>query len=135
MWRSCVLLGIVGLSSCAYVTRSEFIELWDEDGDGWPVGEDCAPLDSGIFPGAADPRGDGCDTDCGREPDADNDDWPDAADCGPDDPDIHPCSVFEATGDGIDHDCDGLDTARVDSCPGIDPDYPDALPRSCGEDP
>ncbi len=116
------------LAGCAYVTRAEFLEVWDEDRDQFPIGEDCAPTDPTIYPGAADPRGDGCDTDCGREPDADGDDWPDAADCGPNDPTIYPCSASEVVGDDVDHDCDGLDGVRLDTCPGTDPDYPDALP-------
>lgn len=131
--RGCVLLVLVGLTGCAYVTRDEFLEEWDSDRDGFPIGEDCAPDDSGIYPGAADIRGDGCDTDCGREPDEDGDDWPDAADCGPSDPEIHPCSVFEVPGDGIDHDCDGLDSQRTDTCPGTDPDYPHVQSKRCGE--
>ncbi len=132
-WRDAALLVFLSLGGCAYVTRAEYLEYWDEDGDGWPVSEDCAPKDPDVYPYAPDPRGDGCDSDCGMEPDADGDDWPDAADCGPQDPDIHPCSGSEVPGDGVDHDCDGFDGVRNDTCPGLDPDYPEALPLDCKE--
>ena len=124
----------VGVAGCAYVTRDEYLDEWDEDDDGWPIGEDCAPTDSGVHPYAPDLRGDGCDNDCGTEPDADGDDWPDAADCGPADASIYPCSPAEDTTDETDHDCDGLTTARTDTCPGLDPDYPDVVPP-CGDEP
>lgn len=120
------------LPGCVYVTRQEYLDYWDADGDGWPLDQDCAPDDPEIYPYAADPRGDGCDSDCGTEPDADADDWPDAADCGPDDPTIHPCSADEADGDGIDADCDGEDGVRADVCEGRDPDDPAAEPVECG---
>ena len=44
--------------------------------------------------------GDGCDSDCGMEPDADGDDWPDDNDCGPEDPTIYPCNPDEVDEDG-----------------------------------
>lgn len=122
------------LPGCVYVTKGEFDEFWDADGDGWPLDEDCDDTNPSIFPYAADVRGDGCDADCGMEPDADGDDWPDAADCDPEDPDIHPCSALEVDGDDIDHDCDGFDSVRADTCPGTDPDYPEATALSCGGD-
>ncbi|MEQ1507373.1 MAG: hypothetical protein ABMB14_34410 [Myxococcota bacterium] len=117
---------VVAVSSgCAYVSREEYLALWDADGDEWPLDLDCAPDDPAIHPYALDKRGDGCDTDCGTEPDADGDDWPDAADCDPADPSAFPCSPFESLGDaGADLDCDGLDGARTDTCPGLDPDFP-----------
>lgn len=120
------------LPGCVYVTRGEYLDRWDADGDGWPLEEDCAPDEPLIHPYAADPRGDGCDSDCGTDPDADGDDWPDAADCGPDDPTIHPCSAAETDGDGVDSDCDGHDSVRTDVCAGEDPDQPDAEPMDCG---
>lgn len=111
---------------CAYVSRQEFLDQWDEDGDGWPVEDDCAPNDANIYPYAPDVRGDGCDTDCGTELDTDGDDYPDAADCDPEDPTIFPCSPFEDETDDIDSDCDTATTIRADTCNGADPDYPDA---------
>lgn len=121
------------LTGCFYVSNGEFEEAWDRDGDRWPLGEegdpdaDCAPFDPAIHPFAADPRGDGCDSDCGREQDSDDDDFPDDADCAPDDPTIYPCAP-ETEGDSIDSDCDGFDSARTDECLGIDPSFPDAEP-------
>ena len=104
------------LTGCFYATRADFDEAWDRDGDGWPLGEDCAPFDANIYPGAPDSRGDGCDADCSTESDRDNDDWPDDSDCEPDDPNVFPCAE-DVANDGVDSDCDGLDTPRVDVCP------------------
>ncbi len=126
-----LLAPLLALVGCAYVSREEYLAYWDEDGDGWPLDEDCAPDREDIFPFAADPRGDGCDSDCGAEPDADGDDWPDAADCDPDDPEVHPCSSAEVAGDQVDHDCDGEDGRRTDPCPSGDPDFPDVEPMTC----
>jgi hypothetical protein len=122
------------LVGCAYVSREEYLAYWDADEDGWPLDEDCAPDDPAVYPYGPDRRGDGCDSDCGTEPDADGDDWPDAADCGPDDPAVHPCSPAEVDGDGEDADCDGDDGVRTDTCPGVDPDFPDAPALTCGAD-
>jgi hypothetical protein len=123
-------------TACAYVTREAYLAVWDADGDGWPFDQDCAPNDILVHPYALDMRGDGCDTDCGTEPDADLDDWPDAADCGPDDPEAFPCSQFEVDEDGADDDCGGQDGIRADSCPGLDPDFPeDQEPPPCDPEP
>jgi hypothetical protein len=112
--------------SCAYVTEEEARLAWDSDSDGWPDDDDCRPDDGDYHKYAYDLRGDGCDHDCGTEPDADGDDWPDAADCDPQDPEKFPCSPFEGTQDGgADYDCDGLDGVRDDDCPGLDPDFPE----------
>lgn len=121
----------LSLASCAYVTRGEYLQYWDEDGDGWPLEEDCDPTDPQVYPYAPDPRGDGCNSDCGTEPDADGDDWPDAADCDPNDPEIHPCSNAEVAGDGVDNDCDGRDGIRTEPCSQADPDFPDVAPLNC----
>lgn len=125
-------LALLLTTGCAYVTQSEYDAHWDVDGDGWPIGDDCDDNDPAVFPWAPDHRGDGCDADCGREPDDDGDDWPNTADCDPDDKDVHPCSEAEVEGDGFDHDCDGLDGIRTDVCAGIDPDFNDTEPISCG---
>lgn len=126
--RRILLLGTLSVwasHGCAYVSRQEFLDAWDRDGDGWPVEDDCEPKNKDYFPYAPDRRGDGCDNDCGTEPDRDGDDFPDAADCNPDDPTIFPCSPYEVETDVIDHDCDGLPTTRPDDCNTDDPDYPD----------
>lgn len=123
----------LGGAGCAYVTRAEYLQEWDEDGDGWPLGDDCAPQDPDVYPGAPDLRGDGCDNDCGYELDSDGDDWPDAADCGAEDPDIYPCSPNEDDLDDVDSDCDGDTTRRPDTCPGLDPQHLDVIPPCGGE--
>lgn len=126
------------LVSCFYVSKEEYREVWDRDGDGWPLGveNDCAPSDPLIYPFAPDIRGDHCDSDCGREIDSDNDDWPDDADCAPNDPEIYPCAP-DAPG-GEDMDCDNLPDARPEGdCPGIDRTHPEAEPiplDACPED-
>lgn len=132
LWMS--LLTGAWLSSCAYVTEKDLLEAWDPDGDGWPAPDDCRPDDKDYYPYAYDLRGDGCDHDCGTEPDDDGDDWPNAADCDPQNPDAYPCSPHEVDGDGVDLDCDGQDRARTDTCPGLDPDYPpETQPAPCNE--
>lgn len=126
-----VPLVLAFLSSCAYVTRAEYDEYWDADGDGWPVGEDCNDNNDQMYPYAADLRGDGCDSDCLHlEDDADGDDWPDSSDCDTENPDIYPCAE-DTDGDNVDSDCDGLDSARTDACPTSDPDYPDVESVTC----
>ncbi len=114
------------LGGCPWVTEEEYDQHWDVDEDGWGIDEDCAPDDERVYPYAPDVRGDGCDSDCGRELDSDGDDWPDDADCGPSDPMIFPCSPHETQGDGKDSDCDGLDGPRTEPCITADPDYPEA---------
>lgn len=126
------LLLIVSLASCAYVSNGEFMIVYDADGDGWPVGEDCDDGNEFIYPYAPDLRGDGCDADCSMEPDADGDDWPDDADCDPEDPSIYPCSEDEVAGDGKDSDCDGEDGPRDDQCVTSDPGFEGAItPPGC----
>ena len=129
--RWIVPLMVLALSSCFYVSKDEFVEAWDWDGDGFPNDADCAPEDPDIYPGAPDPRGDGCDSDCGNEADADGDDWPDDADCAPDDPTIFPCAIDDPL-DTIDSDCDGSTEQRTTPCPAGDPRDMSVLPfESC----
>lgn len=133
MTRWMLPLLVLAMTSCAYMSRDRFDELYDKDEDGWGVDEDCNDNNDLIHPFAPDVRGDACDADCGMEADADLDDWPDDADCGPDDPAIFPCNPDEVDGDGVDSDCDGLDTKRDTDCNsaagfdtfhGLDPDFP-----------
>jgi len=135
MSRWMLPLLMLAMTGCAYMSRDQYDELFDQDGDGWGVDEDCNDLEAEIHPFAPDVRGDGCDADCGREPDADGDDWPDDADCAPDDASIFPCNPDEADGDGVDSDCDGSDGVRESDCSdevgfdpehGLDPDFPPA---------
>ncbi len=127
-WLVAALFG----SGCVYVTKAEFDSLWDEDGDGWPLGEDCDELAEAVYPYAPDVRGDGCDSDCGEESDQDGDDWPDDSDCEPTDATIFPCSGNESNGDDVDSDCDGFDEKRDDACPTTDPDFPEVTTVVCG---
>jgi len=129
------------LGGCAYVSKGEFDDQWDKDGDGWPIGEDCddsSDVAKKIFPFAPDVRGDKCDADCGATPDADGDDWPDDNDCNDDDPATFPCAPEASETDGIDNDCDGFTTTRADSCISDDPDFPTTeqtrfpLTKPCG---
>lgn len=122
------------LAGCPYVTKEEYDDWWDQDGDTWGIDEDCAPEDPDIHPYAGDVRGDGCDADCGLELDSDGDDWPDDADCHPNDPTAYPCAPGEKVGDEIDTDCDGsLNESTDRECLGADPDFPAApvLSASC----
>jgi hypothetical protein len=119
------------LAGCPWVSNKEFDAVWDVDGDGWGYVDDCGPDDPLVYPGAPDPRGDGCDDDCGVEPDADGDDWPDDADCDDTDATRFPCSGAEVDGDDVDHDCDGFDGVRpaAATCPSADPDDPEVAAR------
>lgn len=132
--RSIIALVFLALTGCVYVSKDEYDSYWDADGDGWPLDQDCDDTNPDVYPYAPDLRGDGCDADCGAELDTDGDDWPDVADCLPEDPDAYPCSPNEVDGDGIDHDCDGEDSARTDVCPRRDPDFDDAPNLNCGDD-
>ena len=137
-WSASALLVFFGLS-CAYITKDEFKDQWDADGDGWPADEgDCNDNDADINPGAPDRRGDGCDADCGTTLDSDNDDWPDDNDCEPDNPDAYPCAVEDEDDTAIDYDCDGdPKTSRTDICntdpPGLNgADAPTISAEDCG---
>ena len=94
----------------------------DKDGDGSPDGEDCAPGDAAVFPGAEE-LCDGVDNDCDSTadegyPDADTDglkdciDLDDDGDGDPDDSDCAPLDAATHAGaaevcDGADNNCDG----------------------------
>jgi len=98
----------------------------DDDGDGDPDATDCAPLDPSLHAGAAEVC-DGVDQDCdGLVDDGLDTDGDSVTTCGPDglidtadddwddgDPSIYP-GALEACGDGVDQDCDGLDTVDED---------------------
>jgi hypothetical protein len=122
MRRALALLIALGLTGCPYMSKAQFDEYWDNDADTYGVDEDCDDTNEYVHPYAYDFRGDGCDADCGTEPDADGDDWPDAADCAPEDATIYPCAVEASETDGVDQDCDGLDTTRSGGCTSTDPD-------------
>lgn len=97
---------------------------------GWvATGDDCDDTDSNVHPAADEAVGDGVDEDCdGFElcpADSDGDGCAGlgveatvdlrcgargcAADCDDDNPDVHP-GADEVAGDGVDQDCDGIDT-------------------------
>lgn len=131
-WTIATLAVLV--AGCHYVSKDEFQQYWDNDGDGWSIDDDCDDANALIAPYANDIRGDGCDADCGLEADSDNDDWPDDVDCGANDPDVYPCAP-DTDGDGVDSDCDGFDSPRSedDVCVTSDPGYPDGPTENpCG---
>ena len=114
--RSWFLLTLV-VALFALLGCQEAVSLYDFDEDGSLDGDDCAPSDPLIHPGADDPYGDGIDQNCdgvdGNAVDLDGDGYSNAVDCDDNDPDIHPGAEDEP-GDGIDSDCDDLDGVAVD---------------------
>lgn len=120
------VLMALSLAGCPYMSTTQYEAYRDNDGDGWPVGQDCDDTNPSVYPFAPDFRGDGCDADCGDEGngevDSDGDDWPDDGDCDANDPTIYPCAQGDVDGDSIDGDCDGLDSPRGDGCNALDPD-------------
>ena len=113
--RSLGLLLALVLVACPTAPETD-----DQDGDGTPDDEDCAPLAPTIHPGANDVYGDQIDMDCDgadgvdRDLDgypsnvADNLAYRDLQDCDDADPDVNPGAI-EVLGDGVDQDCDGVD--------------------------
>ena len=110
---------------------------YDFDGDGHFDTEDCGPEDPLVFPGAADPCGDGVDQDCDGQDglDSDGDGYPAEgsdvgdceADCNDNDDQVHP-GAEELPNDGVDNDCDGEQVVDQDgdgSPAGIDCDDED----------
>ena len=115
-----LLLLAVLLAACPSAPPTD-----DQDGDGVPDDEDCAPLAPAIRPGADDPYGDQIDQDCDGFDgvDRDGDGYPanvednlayrDLQDCDDTNPAINP-GATEIGGDGIDQDCDGSDGEDAD---------------------
>ena len=85
----------------------------DQDGDGFPIPDDCDDADSSVNPDAIDAWYDGLDSDCDGASDYDQDGdghddatYGDGQDCDDTDPGIHP-GATEQWYDGVDQDCDG----------------------------
>ncbi len=112
----------------------------DEDGDGYLASEECDDEDATVYPGAAETC-DGKDTDCDGvlpddEQDADGDGYMVCeADCDDAAADAWP-GAEEVVGDGVDQDCDGVESCYADAdgdgarteelVPGADLDCDDA---------
>ena len=110
--RTAAALSLGLLASCN--TGNQF---YDEDGDGSPDSEDCAPFDAAIRPGIDDPIGDGIDANCDGADgvDRDGDGWGEgaAADCDDLDGAVHP-GATDTVGNGIDENCDTVDGTDED---------------------
>ena len=89
----------------------------DFDADGAVDSEDCGPADPLVYPGAADPYGDGIDQNCdgedGLASDLDGDSFASRVDCDDRNPYVNP-AADDPIGDGIDQNCDGVDGIAVD---------------------
>ncbi len=112
-----ILLVVLTLAACGCFME---IDTWsDRDADGVADEADCAPDDPTTHSLAADPHGDGEDTNCdgvdgtdfdgdGYPGNADGEDTSDVLDCDDGDDTVHP-GAEDVEGDGIDSDCDGHD--------------------------
>jgi hypothetical protein len=125
------------------------VDCVDQDGDGWPVGPDCGPVqdcnddDPTIYPGAPEVCGDGKDNNCNGSVDdgcpgvdcvdSDGDGWPSGTgcvtedgqpapqDCSPTDESVSPWAA-EICADGIDNDCNGQTDEGCPTCEDKDHD-------------
>ena len=93
----------------------EGTSAYDDDGDGWTEDAgDCDDSDADVSPSDAE-TGNGIDDDCDGDidegtswADDDGDGWSErGGDCDDANPDINP-GAYDAAGDGIDNDCDGV---------------------------
>ena len=83
----------------------------DGDGDGWLSAEDCDDDDPLVHPGAVEVPYNGQDDDCDRstvDDDLDGDGWPLAEDCDDRAAEVNPDA--DDPRDGLDQDCDGIDS-------------------------
>ena len=106
------------LSGCPAPSHDEVVEP-DRDGDGIVDAEDCGPDDPEVGPGQPDPPGDELDANCdgldGTDADGDGfDPLGSLPDCDDADPEVWPGRPGDEVMDGVDRDCDGWDSARID---------------------
>jgi hypothetical protein len=139
------LLSSQGQQETPYPGQPEQPPCLDNDGDGFAAsdcgGIDCDDSDATVYPGAPDPCGDGIDQDCNgvdsacdcTVADADGDGFARLA-CGGTDCDDGSDAIYpgapEVCGDGIDQDCNGVDSACDCTVADADGDGYDAL--GCG---
>ncbi len=86
----------------------------DADGDGWSSSTDCDDSDPDVNPGALEQPYNGVDDDCDSstpDDDLDGDGFVLAEDCDDADPAVHPDA--DDPPDGVDQNCDGVDTCGV----------------------
>ncbi len=103
------------------ITDCDSSSDYDADGDGFDSdvygGTDCDDSRSDVNPAALETWYDGIDQDCdGRDDDQDQDGYPVETDCDDTDPEVYPGS------EGLDDDCNPLDTGVVDTEEPVDTD-------------